>query len=337
MLLLPPLEELLRNAVAIELPLQKRFRGLTQRHLILFEGPSGWGEFAPFSDHDLRHAARWLQGAIEAAYVGFPDAVRDRVAINGVVPMLDAPGAAAWVRQLYARDGVSTFKIKCGAADFSDDMARVSSVVFAVRDLGIADAKIRIDVNGSWSPVEAAHNINVLNDVAHGLEYVEQPARSLEDCALIKSQISTPIAIDEGIRLNSDPLADRDLIRAAGDVAVLKSIPLGGVARSLEIAAGLGMPTVVSGSLDSSVGLDSGLALAAALPELAFACGLGTGSLLAADVVPEIRRPIDGMMKVERIAPARVLLDAASERMPVTAREELRERMCATYELLEQM
>ena len=50
----------------------------------------------------------------------------------------------------------------------------------------------------------------------------------------------------------------------------------------------------MSGSLDSSVGLAAGIALAAALPDLQYACGLGTGRLLAADLVAATVLPEDG-------------------------------------------
>ena len=50
------------------------------------------------------------------------------------------------------------------------------------------------------------------------------------------------------------------------------------------MAEACGLPVVVSSAVDTSVGLAAGVALAAALPELPYACGLGTMSLLAGDV-----------------------------------------------------
>ncbi|MFX8000648.1 O-succinylbenzoate synthase, partial [Acinetobacter baumannii] len=94
-----------------------------------------------------------------------------------------------------------------------------------------------------------------------------------------------PLAVDEGVRL-ADVVDDAtiDAIRAAADVVVLKAIPLGGVRRALDLASRIGLPVTVSGSLDSSIGLAAGLALAAALPDAPYACGFGTGRLLAADL-----------------------------------------------------
>ena len=81
---------------------------------------------------------------------------------------------------------------------------------------------------------------------------------------------------------------------------VLKVAPLGGVQACLTIAEQIGLPVVVSSAVDSSVGLAAGLALAAALPELPYACGLGTQALLEADVVADVMAPVDGVLAVRR-------------------------------------
>jgi len=81
---------------------------------------------------------------------------------------------------------------------------------------------------------------------------------------------------------------------------VLKVQPLGGVRAALEVAERTGLPVVVSSAVETSVGLAAGLALAAALPELPYACGLATLSLLEGDVVADPLVPVDGMMPVRR-------------------------------------
>ena len=60
--------------------------------------------------------------------------------------------------------------------------------------------------------------------------------------------------------------------------------PLGGVRAALRVAEAHGLPCVVSSALESSVGIAAGVALAAALPELPFACGLATVALFTDDV-----------------------------------------------------
>jgi len=118
------------------------------------------------------------------------------------------------------------------------------------------------------------------------------------------------VAADESIRKADDPFA----VAAAGaaDVAVVKVPPLGGVRRALAVAERLrqehGLPVVVSSALDSSVGIAAGLALAGALPELPFACGLGTAGLLAADVTLQPLLPVDGRLPVGPVEPDPKLL-----------------------------
>lgn len=102
----------------------------------------------------------------------------------------------------------------------------------------------------------------------------------------------------------------------AADVAVLKVAPLGGVVRMLEIAGQIDIPIVVSSALDSAVGIGRGLLAAAALPELPYACGLGTGGLFVDDIA-ESAAPVDGFLSVAPVVPdpARLAeLAAAPER-----------------------
>jgi O-succinylbenzoate synthase len=70
----------------------------------------------------------------------------------------------------------------------------------------------------------------------------------------------------------------------------------------------------VSSALETSVGLAAELALAGELPELDFACGLGTLALLEGDLVADAvgLRPVDGRLPVPRTSPVPdpALLDA---------------------------
>jgi O-succinylbenzoate synthase len=60
--------------------------------------------------------------------------------------------------------------------------------------------------------------------------------------------------------------------------------------------------------VETSVGLAAGLALAACLPATPFASGLGTGALLAGDVVREPLVPVAGRLAVRRPVPDPELL-----------------------------
>jgi o-succinylbenzoate synthase len=147
--------------------------------------------------------------------------------------------------------------------------------------------------------------IRALDRAAGGLQYVEQPCATVAELAAVRRRVNVPIAADESIRRAADPLA---VARAgAADIAVLKCAPLGGVRRALDIAHDCGLPCVVSSALQTSVGLAAEIALAAALPELPYACGLGTGLLLAGDVVEKPLVPDEGWLTVLRRAPDPVL------------------------------
>ena len=123
----------------------------------------------------------------------------------------------------------------------------------------------------------------------------------------MRRALDIPIAADESVRRAGDPL--RVARAEAADVLVMKVQPLGGVQRCLDLAEQAGLPVVVSSALESSVGLSAGLAFAAALPELPYACGLATASLLTGDLVDDPLHPRDGVLPVGRQAPAEAPLD----------------------------
>lgn len=275
------------------IPMRTRFRGITEREGMLLRGPAGWGEFSPFLEYDARVSAPWLASAREAAFEGWPTPLRDTVPVNVTVPAVGPEQSAAIVR---ASNGCRTAKVKVAEPGQSraDDEARLE----AVRDALGPTGRIRIDVNGGWAVDEAVAAIGVLDRAAGGLEYVEQPCASVEDLAAVRRRVGVPVAADESIRRAADPYRVRDL--EAADVAVLKVQPLGGVRACLRIAEDIGLPVVVSSALESSVGIAAGVALAAALPELPYACGLATVQLLTDDVAVEPLVPRDGALPVLR-------------------------------------
>ncbi|MGP3918134.1 o-succinylbenzoate synthase [Nonomuraea sp. 10N515B] len=267
-----------------------RFRGQTVREGVLLRGPAGWGEFSPFPEYGPRECARWLACAREAAFEGWPEPVRDSVPVNATVPAVDPERAHELVR----RSGCGTAKVKVGeqGQTFDEDVARVE----AVRDALGPAGRLRVDVNGAWSVDEAVRRLKRLD--TYDLEYAEQPCATLEELAAVRRACDVPIAADESIRRAEDPLRVR--AAEAADVAVVKVQPLGGVRNALRVVEACGLPAVVSSAVETSVGLAAGLALAAALPSLPYACGLGTLPLLAGDVVDDPLTPVDGRLAVRR-------------------------------------
>lgn len=293
--------------------MRTRFRGLDVRDGVLVRGPVGWGEFSPFWDYDLAESRRWWAAAEEAACAGWPEPVRDSVPVNVTVPAVDADRAHAIV----TASGCRTAKVKVAepGQTAAEDLARVE----AVRDALGPHGAIRVDANAAWDVDTAAARIAELDRV--GLEYVEQPCPTLEDLIALRRRIDVRIAADEVVRRAADPL--RVDLREACDVVVLKVQPLGGVRAALRVAEAHGLPCVVSSALESSVGIAAGVALAAALPELPFACGLATVALFDADVTSAPLLPVDGALPVRRPEPDRLAALAADSAVDRRWRERL--------------
>lgn len=268
--------------------------GLTVREGILIEGPQGWGEFSP-----LPHAGalgRWLTAATEPGTVGWPDPVRGRVPIAISIPAVDAARA----REIAAASGCRTAAVEVGTGRLADDLDRVRAVLDGLGTGGV----IRCDAKGRWEPDTAVSAIVALDRAAGGLEFVTQPCRTVDELAEVRRRVEVPIAAGESIR-EADDLSDLRLGDAA-DIAVLATGPLGGARRALRVAESCGLPCVVSSTLETTIGLAAGLALAGALPELRFACELGTRVFLAGDVVADSRSltAVDGYLPVAPMPPA---------------------------------
>ena len=288
----PSLDQIHPHVVA--LPLTTRFRGIEVREAVVFEGPAGWSEFSPFTEYDDAEAAVWLAAALDFAWNEQPAAVRETVPVNATMPAV----AAASVDEVLARyDGCRTVKVKVAepGQTLADDVARVRAVRAAIGPEG----RLRVDANGGWNLDEAEHAVHALADL--DLEYVEQPCARVEELVELRRRIrylGIPVAADESVRKADDPL--RVAREGAADVLIVKAQPLGGVRRALEIAAASGLPAVVSSALDTSIGLGMGLSLAAALPDLDYDCGLGTGALLAHDLTHDPLRARGGAITVRR-------------------------------------
>jgi O-succinylbenzoate synthase len=307
-------QQLLDTLRVIALPMKTKFRGITVREVALIKGPHGWGEFSPFLEYDDAESASWLASAIEAATTPKPKLYRTSVAINGTIPALNEP--ADLKRVVDSFPGVSSFKVKVGN-DLAKDLARVN----VIRNLQ-PQAKIRIDVNGLWSVGQAEAFLSAVGDI----EYVEQPCATIEELRELKSRTSVKIVGDEALRKAADPFAID--FTGAIDYLMLKVQPLGGIKRAHALAEHHNLPVVVSSALESAIGINYGLTLAASFETMNFNCGLGTGSLLAADVA---HLPIvDGKIEITEFEPQLAGLDVASDRF-----EWWKNRIMRTAELLQ--
>lgn len=300
--MIPSLDEVLDGSHVLSLPMRTKFRGITIREVMLVRGPAGWGEFSPFTEYDDQESSAWLRSGIEAAWDGPPEPHRERVRINATVPAVPAtevPGILA------RYPGVDTAKVKVAekGQTVADDVERVRAVRAVV-------PRVRVDANGGWTVDEAVDALSLLLEDGE-LEYAEQPCATVPELVEVRRRLpGLRVAADESIRRAEDPLR---VVRAGGaDVAVVKVAPLGGMRALLELAGELGeygVPVVVSSALDSAVGISAGIAAAAAIPKLEFACGLGTGSLFVDDVCPG-QELVDGTLLAGSVEPDSSRLEA---------------------------
>lgn len=291
-------QQLLNTLRVVALPMKTYFRGISVREVALIKGEYGWGEFSPFLEYDDTESSHWLASAIEAATTPRPLLFRTAVAVNGIIPALNDPVEIERIVESFP--GAKCFKIKVGI-DTAQDLSRID----VVRRLK-PEAKIRVDVNGLWSVNEAENFLKSIGEI----EYVEQPCQTVEELRELKQRIDVKIVGDEILRKAVDPF-DIDL-NGAVDYLMLKVQPLGGLKRAHALAEHHNLPVVVSSALESAVGINYGLVLAASFAQMNFDCGLGTGSLLAEDVA---HLPIiDGQIEITEFEPVFDSLDVAPER-----------------------
>jgi O-succinylbenzoate synthase len=293
--------------------MKTNFRGVTVREVALIQGEYGWGEFSPFLEYDDAESAPWLACAIEAATQPKPKLFRTEVTVNGTIPALN--DREELERVVNSFPGVTTFKVKVGS-NASEDIARIN-VLRSLRP----NAKLRIDANGLLSVEQAVSLLQLVGDI----EYIEQPCATVEELRELKKRIDVKIVGDEVLRKAKDPFA----IDLSGtvDYLMLKVQPLGGIKRAQQLARHHKLPVVVSSALESAVGINYGLTLAASFEDMNFDCGLGTGSLLAKNVA---QLPIvDGKIQISDVVPNLEGLDVSADRY-----EWWKNRIMRTAELL---
>lgn len=326
---LPTLKELVDSARVVSLPMRNKFRGVTEREVLLVEGPNGWTEWAPFTEYQDEEAAVWLSAALEFGWGDLPTMQRQQVGINATLGAL-APEAVE--KALKPFGSFSTVKIKVAepGQSLQDDIDRIVKVWQTYPGV-----KIRLDANGGLEVDQAIALVGMMLENGIELEYFEQPCKTIAELAefklkLVRYSERVKVAADESVRKVSDPLAVAQA--GAADILVLKAAPLGGIHNALAIANEAGLPVVISSALDTSVGISMGLHLAGALPQLSFDCGLGTAAMFIGDVTREPLIATEGLLDVRRV-------DVDTEKLQVFAAEDHRgdwwiERLERCYRLI---
>ena len=259
----PNLSDLLASARVVSLPMRTRFRGLTHREALLFEGENGWAEWSPFLEYEDDEARIWLQAALDQGFG--PKREVGEVKLNATLPAVNGEQIA---HVLAMFPGMDTIKIKVAekGQTIEQDLDRITTVRILK-----PEAKLRLDANGGYTVAEA---LRVAEEVGE-LDYFEQPCATIAELAELRAKLhgATRIAADESVRKVEDPMAV--VYAGAADVLVLKAQPLGGVTRALAIAEECGLPVTVSSALETPIGIHAGLTFASALGGNT-AHGLGT-------------------------------------------------------------
>jgi O-succinylbenzoate synthase len=293
----PRLNDLVATAKVVSIPLRTKFRGLTERELLVFEGPNGWSEWAAFTEYRDEEAATWLQAAIEWGFDKVPEPVRKQVPVNAILPAVPTNEVA---KNLGRAGKFSTVKIKVAdpKQTIADDLARI----LEVRNL-YPDVKLRLDANGGYTAPQALELIAELDSNLIELEFFEQPVATIAELAELRVEIAksgqkVKLAADESVRKSSDPLAVE--LAGAADLLVLKSAPLGGINSALAIANSSQLEICASSAMQSSIGLAAELHFASCLPELNYDAGLGTGFLFGGDLTADRLIPENGVLELRR-------------------------------------
>ncbi|WP_424008737.1 o-succinylbenzoate synthase [Haloferax denitrificans] len=207
----------------------------------------------------------------------------------------DSPGATVEAAEAAVASGYDCLKLKVGARDPTDDVARLR----AVREAVGPDVALRADANAAWDRWTADRFLNAVEELALDLDYLEQPlpADELDGHAVLRRLHDTPIALDES--LSAVP-AGRAIASNAADVLVCKPMALGGPDRVRDLAArarDAGVDVVVTTTIDAVVARLGALHVAASLPGDR-AHGLATASLLDSDLAADPAPVRDGRMRV---------------------------------------
>ena len=178
----------------------------------------------------------------------------------------------------------SSFKLKMGAMEPSEDVARVLDVAAALD----GRTSLRVDLNGAWDETTAKTLLPELERA--GIDLIEQPVPgwALDGLSRLSERLGVPIMADESVRTPQDALTASRL--RAGDVVSLKVPKSGGLMRTQAVAAivdASGLPCHGGTSIETSIGTSASLHAYCALPGVTWGSELFGPLLLAEEAVVE--------------------------------------------------
>jgi muconate cycloisomerase len=202
-----------------------------------------------------------------------------------------------------------SFKLKMGAQDPADDVARVVEVAQKLS----CDASVRVDLNARWDLITSLRWLPALADA--GVELIEQPVpgAEVEWLAEINAALPIPVMADESLRTPSDALR---LVRMrAADVFSLKTTKSGGLRytrQMADVAAAAGVPCHGGTAIEGPIGTAASLQLACALPGFTYGSELFGPLLMREELLTEPLRYADGSLHLPTGPGLGVELDPAA-------------------------
>jgi len=222
---------------------------------------------------------------------------RDRLPVRWAVGAADTESIVAEARERLGQ-GHTALKLKMGAIDPAEDVARVAAVIDSLGP----DLDYLVDPNAAWPLETARWVIRELEDL--GVSHVEQPIRrdDLEGLAHLTARASRiSLIADESVCTPADALrATR--ARVCDGVAV-KVAKAGGLLRGYTvglISAAAGLGCYGGTALESPVGTAASAHMFAALPQLHLGCELVGPLLLSNEILVEPLEYDNGDLVVPR-------------------------------------
>src|SRR3954447_17291146 len=187
----------------------------------------------------------------------------------------------------------TSFKLKMGAQDPADDVARVVEVTEKLA----GRASVRVDLNARWDLLTSLRWLPRL--AAAGIDLVEQPVpgAEIEWLAEINAALPIPVMADESLRTPTDALRLARL--RAADVFALKTTKSGGLRATraiAEIAAAAGIPCHGGTSIEGPIGTAATLHLACATLGVTYGSELFGPLLMQESLLTEPLRYADGAL-----------------------------------------
>ena len=171
-------QQILDSARVLSIPMRIKFRGITTREVLLFEGSNGWAEWSPFTEYEDEEASIWLRAAIEFAFGQIPEPTVKTIKVNATLAAVKDVRAAL---EPFGNFEVVKIKVAEQGQTLQDDLDRIHEV-----RKRFPNARIRLDANGGYDIETALTLAKAMYEEGIPLEYLEQPVKTIAELAELR-------------------------------------------------------------------------------------------------------------------------------------------------------